>query len=353
MKKNTFSIVKLLNSHIKFTESIIFLFCLGTFAATYANKPSLSTFTIDTDGDGIYDYVDIDDDGDGILDTTEDNNTDGDNNPATNAIDSDGDGIPNYLDIDSDNDGILDNYEAQRTSDFISPSGYDSNNNGLDDSYEGSYGFGIIPINSDRAVLLDYLDLDSDIDGIRDNIESQPYLSYVAPSGLDSNQNGLDDVYEGSFGFGIIPIESDSDQYPDFRDFDSDNDGIKDKVEAQTTEDYIPPIGDGNQNGIDDAYESGLNPIDSDGDGIPDFQDIDSDNDGILDTVEAQSISDFISPSGTDVNRDGLDNAFGSSGLLSINSDNDGIPNHLDIDSDNDGIPDNVEGQTTDGYIAP
>ncbi|MGL4636686.1 MAG: Ig-like domain-containing protein [Beijerinckiaceae bacterium] len=36
-----------------------------------------------------------------------------------------------------------------------------------------------------------------------------------------------------------------------------------------------------------------------------------------------------------------------------IDSDNDGISDHLDIDSDNDGITDNVEAQTTAGYIAP
>ena len=33
-------------------------------------------------------------------------------------------------------------------------------------------------------------------------------------------------------------------------------------------------------------------------------------------------------------------------------SDNDGIPDHLDLDSDNDGIPDNVEAQATGDYIA-
>ena len=36
-----------------------------------------------------------------------------------------------------------------------------------------------------------------------------------------------------------------------------------------------------------------------------------------------------------------------------IDSDNDGIPNHLDLDSDNDGIPDNIEAQTTANYVVP
>ncbi|WP_157686560.1 hypothetical protein [Nonlabens sp. Hel1_33_55] len=37
----------------------------------------------DLDGDGIPDSVDLDDDNDGIIDTVEDANNDGDNNPFT------------------------------------------------------------------------------------------------------------------------------------------------------------------------------------------------------------------------------------------------------------------------------
>ncbi|WP_058119740.1 GEVED domain-containing protein [Photobacterium kishitanii] len=36
-----------------------------------------------------------------------------------------------------------------------------------------------------------------------------------------------------------------------------------------------------------------------------------------------------------------------------IDTDLDGIPDHLDLDSDNDGIPDNIEAQTTAGYVQP
>ena len=330
-----------------FLFSIIFLYGIQIFAFDSNMKyASIQIFQLSSE--------DIDKDDDGILDTVEDQNEDGDNNYLTNPSDRDGDGIPNYLDIDSDGDGILDNYEAQRTIRYVAPSGIDSNNNGLDDAYEGTYGFGIIPINSDKTVIPDYLDYDSDIDGIRDNIESQSYLEYVPPSGFDVNQNGLDDAYEGGFGFGIIPINSDDDQYPNYRDFDSDNDGIKDKVEAQTSEGYIPPIGDNNNNGIDDSYEDGLSPIDTDGDGIPDFHDIDSDNDGILDNYEAQSTADYVAPDGIDSTRDGLDEVYGQGGIEpQYNSDEDSKPDYRDLDSDNDGIPDNVEGQTTSGYVPP
>ncbi|WP_338039016.1 Ig-like domain-containing protein [Maribacter litopenaei] len=50
--------------------------------------------------------ADLDSDNDGILDSFEDLNLDGDNDPATNPTDTDLDGYPDYLDIDSDNDGI-------------------------------------------------------------------------------------------------------------------------------------------------------------------------------------------------------------------------------------------------------
>ncbi|MGH6977724.1 MAG: hypothetical protein ACRED4_00275, partial [Brevundimonas sp.] len=52
--------------------------------------------------------------------------------------DSDSDGADNRLDLDSDNDGITDNVEAQTTSGYIAPSGVDANGNGLDDIYESS-----------------------------------------------------------------------------------------------------------------------------------------------------------------------------------------------------------------------
>ncbi len=117
----------------------------------------------DTDSDGIPDSIDIDDDNDGILDVVEGFD-----------LDSDGDGIPNYLDPDSDGDGLLDNYEAQNHKIFQLPSGMDSDGNGLDDAYESlpGAGEGIVPIDTDSDQVPDYLDMDSDNDGILDQNES-------------------------------------------------------------------------------------------------------------------------------------------------------------------------------------
>ncbi|MEP4003252.1 MAG: gliding motility-associated C-terminal domain-containing protein, partial [Ekhidna sp.] len=236
--------------------------------------------------------------------------------------------------------------------------GVDENGNGLDDAFEQNGMLGLTPVNTDGVrgeckPIPDYLDIDSDIDGIRDNIEAQPFLGYVPPSNIDLNGNGLDDAYEGSFGFGINPINTDNDVYPDYRDFDSDSDGIKDKVEAQTSLDYMPPLGDRNCNDIDDAYEDGLATIDTDGDSIPDYRDLDSDNDGIFDNRESQTIEGYLAPGGVDNNNNGMDDVYTPSGITPINSDSDYQPDFRDIDSDNDGIPDNVEAQTTISYTPP
>ena len=69
------------------------------------NNPA--TNPTDTDGDGLPNYLDADDDGDNVLTKNEDSNTDGDNNPFTNPRNTDGDSLPDYLDADDDGDGVL------------------------------------------------------------------------------------------------------------------------------------------------------------------------------------------------------------------------------------------------------
>lgn len=95
---------------------LIFIVCLGFFVL-----PAVS-YSQDTDGDGVFDNVDIDDDNDGILDISEGNG----------SVDTDGDGFPDSRDIDSDNDGIPDNIEAQSTAGYLAPSGNDVDGDGLD-----------------------------------------------------------------------------------------------------------------------------------------------------------------------------------------------------------------------------
>ncbi len=99
------------------------------------------------------------------------------------AVDTDGDGIPDYLDLDSDNDGIPDNVEAQSTGNYTAPSGTDADGDGLDDAYDayvptdGSDGapgsMGLIPPDKDGDGYADFVDTDSDNDGYGDCEEGQ------------------------------------------------------------------------------------------------------------------------------------------------------------------------------------
>ena len=132
-----------------------------------------------------------------------------------NTLDSDGDGRANHLDIDSDNDGITDNVEAQTTAGYIAPSGtgagiVDINNDGLDDNYDirnGSLTAAssaatsaealIIPIDTDNDGVDDILDSDSDDDGIDDIAERRDGGPTSNPTFEDADGDGLDDDFEG------------------------------------------------------------------------------------------------------------------------------------------------------------
>ncbi|QLG46322.1 T9SS type B sorting domain-containing protein [Costertonia aggregata] len=366
--------------------------------------------TQDTDQDGIPDVTDLDDDNDGILDVDEDENLDNDNNPRTNPTDSDGDGIPNYFDLDSDNDGIPDVTEA----------------GGVDDDGNGQPGTGVlgpgdvdpvtgIPTNVGNGLSItdpdddfdgdgrpNFLDLDSDNDGIFDVVEAggtDPDGNGELGSGTtnDSDADGLADAIDPfdnrdgdantPLGGTPLPIpnsDENANDGPDYLDIDADDDGIPDNVEAQATNSYIVPSGTINDVGADTNYPNGLTPEDSDNDTIPDYLDTDSDNDSFTDVDEANQ-GTFT---GTDADGDGLDDGFddtpgndinndldtGADGTDNIDNpstpevdfrespldnDEDGIPDIVDVDDDNDGISDLDESNgvdpsaDTDGDGAP
>lgn len=199
------------------------------------------TDVTDTDKDGVADMIDIDDDNDGILDADEGDGT----------IDTDGDGIPNSLDIDSDNDGITDNMEGQPENSYIPPTGSDTDNDGLDDAYDTDNGgtpFSVVDTDSDQTP--DYLDSDTDNDGIPDNIEGNDQnfdgFADVVITGVDTDNDGLDDAYDIVSGWGAgnnstgsnAPIQNfDGDKMRDWRDVDDDNDGKLSIIEYKNNED--------------------------------------------------------------------------------------------------------------------
>jgi len=233
--------------------------------------------------------------------------------------DTDGDGIANYLDIDSDDDGIADNIEAQTTAGYIAPSGSgaamtDLNGDGLDDNYGPN---GLTPVNTDGGTppaattiaadtTPDYLDTDSDGDGITDTVESGLGVIQVAPGDADTDGDGLKDAYEAV----LSGTANDSTLIV--------NDGITPTDGTLADTDGDPTVSIPLDQDLD-FRDATAAIIDTDGDGVADVDDIDDDNDGILDVDEkllSQGTQEFFeNPTGSTTavnnsNRDGFDNAF-------------------------------------------
>ena len=158
----------------------------------------------------------------------------------------------------------------------------------------------------------------------------------------------LSDVSNSSVSLRIVatcvPKDSDNDGIPDQLDLDSDNDSILDIVESQGQNYKAPLKTDINNDGIDDAFGNGTQPYDNDGDGYPDYLDLDSDNDGIYDLVESNSkaldsdLNGMID--GSDFGNNGLANSVETSpdnGKLNYTlADTDADGNHNYIDLDSD-----------------
>ena len=246
--------------------------------------------TVDTDGDGIGDHLDLDSDNDGISDLVESGDA------AGIALDTSGDGTLDLTEgVDSDGDGLFDVFEDGNLAANV----------------------GTIPVDTDGDGLSDTLDLDSDNDGIADAVEAQPTVGYQTPAiGSDSDNDGIVDTFDSVAGHGgtfTAPQDTDGDGVADFRDLDSDGDlvsdtnesgltlsgndldgdGIDDAVNASyldTDGDVSDPINDLSNNDSDasDVDYRSVDVIlaDKDGDGVADVDDLDDDNDGILDTEE-------------------------------------------------------------------
>ncbi|MDT0540848.1 gliding motility-associated C-terminal domain-containing protein [Croceitalea sp. P059] len=247
----------------------------------------------------------IDADNDGIIDSFEDLNLDGDNDPTTDPTDSDEDGIPDYLDIDSDDDGVPDNVEGQSTDDYIAPSGVDLNTNGLDDAYENDGNIGIIPVDTDGDGLPDYVDEDSDNDGVPDNIEAHDFdqdgIPDVVWTGSDKDMDGLDDGYEGDTQIdedvndeiddplGDLP-NTDQDGESDYRDFDDDDDGIE-TVDEDLNADGDFANDDSDDDGVPNYLDPDLGPTQVDE--IEVFNVLTPNGDGVHDVLRIANIEDY------------------------------------------------------------
>jgi hypothetical protein len=334
---------------------------------------ALESSVTDTDGDGVSNQLDpannnpcvpnanstpclaLDVDGDGLTHAQEDAlgtsranpDTDGDGvNDGADAGDTDGDGIPNALEsslVDSDGDGVANQNDPANGNPCV------PNLNAAN-----------CLMDTDGDGILDGAEVgDSDGDGVAnllDPANSNPCVpngNSAACLALDSDGDGLTDGEEGALG--TDPNDAAS---------DSDNDGITDAVEVGT--DALHPVdtdGDGTPNyqdrdsdgdSLPDALESDVtagNPRDTDGDGAPDYLDLDSDGDTLPDALEGNA-------SGSDADGDGIDDAFDADTLgdgdinedgvgdsASIrDTDGDGAADFRDVDTDDDGILDSYEG---------
>jgi hypothetical protein len=208
----------------------------------------------DTDGDGAPDFRDLDSDNDGLDDLIEggldptvvDANGDGivdgpdtDQDGIQDAADgapgsygelgsgpapnNDNDPVPDYLDLDSDNDGINDVVEGGNgaldgNGDGVID-GTDSDGDGILDPADPFIGFGddgvVAPPNTDGSDTPDYIDLDSDNDGINDVVEAgNGDLDADGDGqidGVDSDGDGINDAVDPVAGFGggglaVIPV---------------------------------------------------------------------------------------------------------------------------------------------------
>ncbi|MER3373409.1 MAG: gliding motility-associated C-terminal domain-containing protein [Allomuricauda sp.] len=220
-------------------------------------------------------------------------------------IDSDDDGYPDRLDIDSDNDGIPDNVEAQPTFDYVPPTGNDTDNDGLDDAYEGDGDAGLGLEDTDDDGTPDYLDDDTDNDWVPDNNEGNDFNFDGIPdqqfTGTDTDGDGLDDGYEGSDvndGFDVNDeIDNPATDLPDrdgtedvnYRDIDDDGDGI-DTPDEDADDNGDPTNDDTDEDGTPDYLDP--KDKDTDGDGVTDE---DEEDDG----TDPQDPCDFILSSQT------------------------------------------------------
>ena len=322
-----------------------------------------------------------DSDGDGRPESYPAFDNDEDAGTSVFSADRDGDNTLNAYDLDSDNDGIAD---------LVESGGIDSDGNGMVDGLAGS-GLFSGSNDADQDGYFDDYDPDSNLTDTDESESSDPLIVSVTDgSGSVDGHPAAADIAGNSALNGGTNADFDQDGIPNYLDLDSDRDGISDVIESFGSGADVNSDGrvdnlssnDGNNNGWHNSYESqvvtttdgssdysgntlldyatGEGKIDHDGDGLPNYLDIDADNDGIVDVIEAQASSTNMSDkmdglavgSGTDADWDGLEdeNDRDQSGtyLDPVNTDGEDYPDYLDNDSDNDSFGDHMEGHDAD-----
>jgi len=318
----------------------------------YKTAISLSTYYIDSDGDGYLDNLD---------DFPDDINE---------WLDTDGDGIGNNADTDDDGDNLTDVQEqnSNPVTDSLDPDtdddGYCDGPATITDVCDATDAFPTDPNEWN----------DNDGDGIGDNEDPD-----------DDNDNFLDvdEVANGTEFDGCNPDDNSTA-------CDIDNDGLPKGQENEIGTNVTNPDTDGDGycdgpltvigvcvGGDDFPLDSGAHK-DTDGDGMPDtltgdstsdpalVEDMDDDNDGLNDTDEESSdpVTNSLDPDTDDdgycdgplsvtINKvlicDAGPDAFPTDPTEWLDTDGDGTGNNADTDDDGDGLDDIVEDPNGNG----
>ena len=217
---------------------------------------------------------------------------DGEEDPTRDGVVGEGDTDPNdpeddmFANIDVDDDGLLSEEDSNHNGIFepelgeTDPFNADSDGDSILDGEE--VGDTTDPRDSDEDGVIDALDSDSDGDSIPDSVESGDTDINTAPIDsdfdlipdyLDEDSDGdtISDRHENASEIAGIVVDTDEDGRADYLDLDSDQDGFRDDIEAGDTD-------------LETA------PVDSDGDGTPDFQDKDTVTEILSQTLRKASL---------------------------------------------------------------
>ncbi|MBX2884560.1 MAG: DUF4347 domain-containing protein, partial [Granulosicoccus sp.] len=320
----------------------------------------------DTDGDAIFDHLDLDSDNDGISDLKEsrfgaldadnngvvdgiatgDSNSDGhlDSLVGKNLTDTDFDTFFDTVDLDSDGDGIADTLEANATvngnlgaaydavTDLVSNHSFSSGDTGWT-LIEGS-GDATLPSASSGRMYFNSSDLPAG-DAVEQSITTSAGLYYLITFELEETGTGssshtmlieLLDASSNVLASSSRTVENGG-VVQDSLHFQAvgtattvrfTNTFTENSVDSDLYLDYasVRAVGnDADSDGVSGLFDNDsvfggsdlLDPLDTDSASIPDYIDLDSDNDGLGDASESGLTS------GSDSNGDGIGDALGVS----------------------------------------
>ena len=320
----------------------------------------------DTDADGICDTLDSDTDGDGVIDSE-----DAFPDDASESTDHDGDGIGDNSDNDLDNDGWNNTDEADCLTDPMDAGSYpaDFDNDTIcdvidsDDDNDGYLDFDDeFPkdptewADNDGDLIGDNADLDDDNDGYEDILEidcmSDPMDLTSIPT--DQDLDGICDAIDNDMDGDGVDNENDAFSADPTEWADFDGDGIGDNADIDDDNDLVLDV--------DDAFPyDQTESVDTDGDGVGDNADLNDDGDAWTDAEEFACGSDSLDADSVPDDFDGdavcdkVDTDDDGDGVLDENDafpydagewadlDGDGLGDNTDDDDDGDGWTENEE----------